>query len=456
MRFFSAKNSALGTMVLAFVALSLLLSVALSIAMIKSTSSQLDNRIKSALEADLQGFMDLYDQRRLIGVREGMERRSANRNDDTLIFMLLNRDGSRLGGNIENWPAKLIPNGSFQTIEYPKSDSNPIAYIGVGQTLRGGFDFMVARSTAQNDEVITNQILVAVAVTALLTVMGALVGLILSRRILQQINRINSVAAKIEAGYLHERVPLITHRNEFYDLAANINSMLDKISSNQERMNTLSENLAHELRTPLNRIKKTVYRLSSQTHLDQAELERSVDDIRCDVDATMRTFDAVLEIVTTHHAVPDKTRFSSIDLVSLINELLVLFEPVGEERGLTFVVNMLPRGTVLGERQLLLQMISNVIDNALKFAPKDSEVLVELFRDSTKLKLRIANQSEVLPGDVEDMAFTQFQRGANARETKGYGLGLPLVKAIATRHDFDLRIYQDNGRFTVEFSCPPM
>ncbi|MEP0522134.1 MAG: HAMP domain-containing sensor histidine kinase [Hyphomicrobiales bacterium] len=410
--------------------------------------------MKATLAADQQSFMDLYDQRRLIGIREGMERRSSVEHDDTFIFMLLNRDGSRLGGNIQHWPEYLTPDTSFQTFKYSDSEDVSHTHIGIGQTLRGGFDLMVARSTVQNDQMIASQIVVAVTVTFGLTIIGAIVGFILSRRILHQINGINSVAAKVEAGFLNERVTLGQQRNEFHELAVNINSMLHKISSNQQRMNTLSENLAHELRTPLNRVKKTVYQLSSQCHLDKEGLQLLVEDIRSNIDATMRTFDAVLEIVTANEAMPDKTRFSPIDLVGITKEILALFEPVGEERDIRFLVDLLPQGRVLGERQLILQMISNVIDNALKFTPEGGQVSVGLNHVGANLKLSVSNQCEPLLENLDEIAFTQFQRGSNAREKTGYGLGLPLVKAIATRHDFDVRISQKCRCFTVEFTCP--
>lgn len=448
------RKSALSAMILTFVALSLLLSAALSFTIIKSTSAQLESRTKIALKADQQGFLDLYDQRRLIGLREGMERRAAILSDQTFIFMLLNRDGTRLGGNIESWPTDLSRNATFENIELKNRDGRIGSYIGLGQELRGGFGFMVARSTDANDQVVANQILLALALTSILTVISGGVGFVMSRRIIRQINAINSVARNVERGFLNERVSLIRQENEFRDLAININQMLEKISSNQLSMNTLSENLAHELRTPLNRVKKTIYQLSTEVGLDQPAVQKLVDTVGQDVDATMQTFDAVLEIVTTNQSGPDKTRFETIDLVGLLDELLVLFEPVGEERKLSFSVRMPAHGYVFGERQLLLQMISNVIENALKFSVDGGTISIDLYKDGANLKVRIENDSDGLLDDIDEIAFTQFQRGANAQEKAGYGLGLPLVKAIATRHDFEVSIFQEQSRFGIEFCCP--
>lgn len=448
------RKSALGAMVVTLVVSATCLSALVSFAIITATSNGLTTRLDETLKADLAGFNELYEQRRLIGIREGMVSRQEVTSPSSQIFLLLNKDNSKLGGNIETWPENLAKDAKWQTFKLGNSTGIKTHYRGSVQTLRGGFKFVNARSLETNNALIASLNKTAILATMAISFVSALLGWLFSRRILAQINAINSVASRVEDGFLDDRVALPASQNEFQKLGKNINAMLDKISSHQKRMNAMSEHIAHELKTPLNRIRKSVHAIQKYDAHTSPEIQDSIERIDSEVSQTIRTFDSVLEIVTSHHSISDKTRFQPVDTGVIIGELLTLYGPLADEKLLTIRNNNLPGLTVFGDHTLLMQMFSNVIDNAVKFTDAGGEIVIQSMRLDGHILITFTNDGISLNHAEKDNIFSQFQRSGNAVGTQGYGLGLALVKAIATRHGFDVYLPENSSGFQIEFRCP--
>lgn len=432
------------------------LSALVSFAIIKTTNHGLTAGTDETLEADFAGFMDLYEQRRVIGMREGMERRQGIVSPSSQIFILLHKDGSKLAGNIQDWPENLVEDTNWQTFFLTDEAGLTTRYRGGVKILRGGFRFLNARSVEPNDKLVASLKKTAVLATLAISFLSVIFGVIFVRRILSQIDAVNRVASRVEDGFLEDRVTLSGSQNEFQKLGSNINSMLDKIGSHQKRMNAMSEHIAHELKTPLNRIRKSVHAVQKQNAESPTEIQDAIERIDNEVSETIRTFDAVLEIVTTQQSLADKTNFQPVDTCVVIEELLTLYGPLADEKQLAIQNVCMPDLTVFGDHTLLMQMFSNVIDNAVKFTETNGEIIVRSARQNDRIIINFANDGSCLREDEKDTIFSQFQRAGNAGNTHGFGLGLALVKAIATRHNFDVYLPENASGFQIEFSCPAM
>lgn len=429
------------------------LSALVSLTIIAVTDKELTKRLDETLNADIAGFTDLYEQRRVIGMREGMERRQEIVSPNAQIFLLLNKDGSKLGGNIDTWPKSLTEKTDWQTFVHAKSTGVETYYRGGAKTLRGGFRFLNARSLEPNKILIASLKKTALIATMAISLLSALLGWLFARRILSQINAVNVVASRVEDGFLDDRVTLSASQNEFQTLGKNINAMLDKIGSHQERMNAMSEHIAHELKTPLNRIKKSVHAIRKHDANVSSEIQDSIERIDDEVSKTIRAFDSVLEIVTTHHSISDKTTFQAVDTSTILDELLTLYEPLADEKHIAIQNNCIAGLSVFGDRTLLMQMFSNVIDNAVKFTDTGGQFAVQSLRRDGHIIINFTNDGNGIGANEKDKIFSQFQRAGNVGDTHGYGLGLALVKAIATRHGFEVYLPESKSGFQIEFQC---
>ncbi|MFK8033959.1 MAG: ATP-binding protein [Hyphomicrobiales bacterium] len=448
-----SRKSALGAMVVTLVVSAVCLGAVVSLTIIAATDKGLTNRLDDTLSADVTGFTDLYEQRRLIGVREGMERRQEIVSPNVQIFLLLNRDGSKLGGNIDKWPDGLAVQTDWQTFVFPNSAGREAHYRGGTNMLRGGFKFLNARNLEPNRALIASLKKAAFLATISIGFLSALLGWLFARRILSQIDAVNIVASRVEDGFLDDRVALSSSPNEFQILGKNINAMLDKIGSHQKRMNAMSEHIAHELKTPLNRIKKSVHAIRKYDANVGPEIQDSIERIDDEVSKTIRAFDSVLEIVTTHHSISDKTSFQPVDTSIVIDELLTLYEPLADEKNIAIHNNCTSGLSVFGDKTLLMQMFSNVIDNAVKFTDIDGVFTIRSLRRDGHVIINFTNDGNGIAGSEKDKIFSQFQRAGNVGKTPGYGLGLALVKAIATRHGFDVHLPESVSGFEIEFRC---
>lgn len=440
-------------MVLTLVISAAGLSALVSFTIINAVSHGLATKTDEILEADFAGFMDLYEQRRVIGMREGMERRQGLISEPRQIFMLLDRDDTKLAGNINNWPANLSDDTDWQTFGLTDEAGSEAQYRGGVKVLRGGFQFLNARSIDPNEKLVASLKNTAVLATLAISFVSAFFGIIFARRILFQIDAVNGVASRVEEGFLEDRVLLSGSQNEFQRLGANINAMLDKIGSHQNRMNAMSEHIAHELKTPLNRIRKSVHAIQKQGTSNPSDIAAAIERIDDEVAQTIRTFDAVLEIVTTQHSIADKTNFEPVDIGRVIDELFALYGPLADENGLTIRNMCHPDLAVLGDRTLLMQMFSNVIDNAVKFTVKNGTIIVRSALQNERVIINFSNDGIGLTAEEKETVFSQFQRAGSAINTHGFGLGLALVKAIADRHNVEVYLPEGSSGFQIEFSC---
>lgn len=290
-----------------------------------------------------------------------------------------------------------------------------------------------------------------------LLVCGGIVGWLLSRRAMRGVARVREAALSIGTGDFTRRVPLGNEGQEIVDLAAGFNEMIDRIQGLIKELKYVTDNIAHDLRSPITRM-RGVAETTLTGDQDLADYQEMAGLVVEECDRLVSMINTMLEIAETDaRALVLKT--SPVDMHSVMQEAYELFEVVAEEKGLHLAIDC-PEKTlqVSGDRARLQRVVSNLIDNAVKFTPTGGSVLLEAHDTSTQVIISISDTGPGLESKDHDRIFERFYRGDRSRSTPGYGLGLSLAKTFIKAHGGEITVKSTPGKgctFTVKLprSC---
>jgi signal transduction histidine kinase len=401
----------------------ILISLAAMVAQYRLTRATLEARQLALLQSDLDAFAALYEQRRIPALRQAIEYRAAATDPAEALYLLQDKARAPLAGNAATWPGALPtpPEAAdFSATGLVRFTAADTAYEGVARLLPGGFPLLVARGTGAVDATLAALRRMILLVAAGLVAASLAAGFLTARLVLGRIDRLNRLADRVAAGDLAARLPGPRSADEFGALETHVHAMLDRIQALNRATHRLSDSIAHELRTPLNRI---LQRLAGDDPATQAS--------RDEVKGTIRIFDSLLDISAAEASSGSSAGVVPVDLSTTAAEVFDLYQPVAEDAGLTAQSDIAPGLWVLGDRNLVAQMVSNLLDNAIKFTPAGGAVTLAL-NAGDRATLTVADTGPGLPEGTA--VFERFARGERDRATRGHGLGLALVQAIATRH----------------------
>jgi len=145
--------------------------------------------------------------------------------------------------------------------------------------------------------------------------------------------------------------------------------------------------------------------------------------------------------------------FVPVDMSDVLRDAAELYEPVAEEKGIALRLHLVPSGPVPGDRDLLLEAVGNLVDNAIKFSPAGTEVMLSVCHVPGGACIRVADQGPGIPPAEREQVLQRFYRTERSRTVEGSGLGLSLVAAVAALHGFGLRIGGADPGCIVELIC---
>ena len=281
---------------------------------------------------------------------------------------------------------------------------------------------------------------------------GLIGGTVMSRNLLRRVEQVNRTSERVMAGNLSDRIPLRGTNDEFDQLAANLNRMLDQIERLMTAMREVTDDVAHDLRTPLSRLRTRLERtlVNPSGSASQGEAIRAAIE---EADRLLATFNALLRIAELESGARlDQT--APLELSEVARSAAELYEPVAEEKGFTLsVVADEPGVRISGDWHLLSQALANLLDNALKYAGGG---LIELrvYHENGQAILEVADQGPGIPEADRQSVLDRFVRLEPSRTTPGNGLGLSLVRAIARRHDGSVTLEDNRPGLRVRLQFP--
>ncbi len=405
----------------------------------------LQQQTDDTIGAEVQGLAEQYRQRGLSGLLEIVKERSKENNGS--IYLFTNFVGRRLAGNLDGLPVGAV--GKEGWIEFPygiQTKNGPDKHIARAYHLQlaGGFKLVVGRDVAERRElarVIRTALFWALGLAAVFGVSGAF---LLSRNFLARIDSISATSRTIMAGDLSERMPVTGTNDELDRLATSLNEMLDQIEGLMMGMKEVSSNIAHDLRTPLTRMRTRVEAaLRTGKDKDQTEALQSTLE---ETDQLLATFNALLSIAKAE-AGQARAGFVPVNLSELVEEMSELYEPIVEDEGGMLELKVEPDVMIAGDRQLLAQLMTNLIDNSLKYG-RDPESNIPTISLQTamideKPTLIIADKGVGIADKDRERVTERFVRLEESRSAPGNGLGLSLVKGVVKLHKGEM-VLQDN------------
>ena len=261
----------------------------------------------------------------------------------------------------------------------------------------------------------------------------------ISHFVVSRINRIASIAQNIvETGDLSQRLAIDSRWDDLSNLSLVLNGFLTKIEELMNGVREISNNIAHDLRTPLSGLRSDIEALKHRPVNDEL-----IDTVLADVDHILAIFHALLRIANIEKGARSQ-HMREVDLRKIIQDVAELYEPVAEESEIAFNVTTGANLTIKGDGDLLFQLFANLIDNAIKFSPPNTTISLKVNRDGNQIIASVEDQGPGIADEEKENVFKHFYRSDASRSTPGNGLGLSLVRAVATQHQ--ARIDLDNAR----------
>ena len=271
-----------------------------------------------------------------------------------------------------------------------------------------------------------------------LIIVAAGVGWFMARRAVSGVEAVTRTAQKISGGTLEERVPVKARNDEIDQLALTFNQMLDRIQILLTEIREMSDNMAHDLRSPITRI-RGIAEVTLTTGKALSEYETMAASTIEECDRLLDMINTMLMISKAESGVAQLSH-EEIDLEGLVRKACELFEPMAEDKGVSLSCHGPDRGRVIGDRRLIQRMLSNLLDNAIKYTPSGGSVNVSLSEDDAQVVVSVKDTGCGISPDDLPRIFERFYRCDQSRSQAGIGLGLSLARAIARAHGGDITV----------------
>jgi signal transduction histidine kinase len=420
------------------------------------TSRSMTAQLTANVQREAISLADEYRATGALAAAALVERRL--RRGGLAYYLLQHRDGAWIAGNIAPVSPILGPL-DLEVRLFSRAESagdrtqgdlrNAIGYgvlLGDGTFVLAGED--VGRLQATRKAILT-AFSVGGGVSVILAILG---GLALSAGFLRRVEQVNRTARQIMAGQLEARVTVRDNGDELDRLAANLNAMLDRIQSLMQSLKQVSSDIAHDLRTPLARLRQ---------NLETAKVgARTVEEFRfsteaaiAETDGLLKTFSALLRIAQIESG-SRKAGFARVDLSELFELVALTFAAVAEDQGHQLVSDIAGGIAISGDRELLLQLATNLVENAIRHTPSGTRIEFRLQDGMDDVFATVADNGPGIPEQERSKVFRRFYRLEASRTTPGNGLGLALVAAIAELHGARISLFDHGPGLSVELRFP--
>ncbi len=366
---------------------------------------------------------------------------------------LFGPDARQLAGNVAALPPALPLDGMAHSIKLIRVDNRGRELQNVravAQRLKGGDVLLVGRDADELREIA--EIVARALVLGMFPALGLalLAGTLLSKRAQWRIDEMNRRVQRVVAGELKERLPIAGYDDPLNRLARIVNEMLDQIERLVRELASVGDDIAHDLRTPLTRVRAILER-GRDTAGSMQELYTATDRAIAGLDQSLTIITALLRIAEIDHS-RRIAGMATIQLSEILKAVHELYHPIAEDKGVALQLELSEATAVAGDHDLLLEAVANLVDNAVKFTPKDGVVTLLLLQRPEGPVVRVEDTGPGICEAERQAVFKRFYRSDRSRHAVGVGLGLNLVAAIVKLHGFRVAI-NDGPGCRIEIAC---
>ena len=412
-------------------------------------------QIEAGIQRDVGVLLGAARLGGIASVALSVEARIAADRSGTEHYRVSDAQGRHVAGNLAQAP----PVRGWRTLRLKGADGpdagaapSEAVLAAFGTALPGGGSLVVARDLAPVRELEARLTGAAGWVGGGALLVGLLGGLVVGRSAARRAAAMDTALAAVEAGDMARRLLARAGGDEFDRLAARINATLDRLQETMAALRRVTDDIAHDLRTPLTRLRQRL-EAAQRGALGEADWAAAVEGAIGDCDRILGIFAALLRIAQLE-AGARRSAFARFDLSAVVEAVAEVYAPAAEERGQALVARAASGVAARGDRELVTQMLANLVENAIRHAGAGGTVLVELRRAGDGAALVVADDGPGIPAPERERVFRPFHRLDTARSSPGAGLGLPLVKAIAGLHGMEVALSDNAPGLRVTVSIP--
>lgn len=274
----------------------------------------------------------------------------------------------------------------------------------------------------------------------------------------RRINRIEQVLAAAADGELSARTGERRKVNDLARIGVAVDEMLSRLEGSVAAMSDISANIAHELKTPITRLQHNLWNLKDSAdalELDNDEaLQRELELALNDSQRLAGIFDALLRISQIESGAR-RSRFTDTDISAIVATVADIYVDVAEDAGMTLKVDSPSQPVmILGDRELLIQQLANLVENALRYCPEGSVIQLSCQANANQVMLRVADNGPGISDTEKERVFERLYRVDKSRTDGGLGLGLSFAKAVAGLHHGSISLYDNHPGLGVQISLP--
>jgi signal transduction histidine kinase len=414
-----------------------------------STAGTMTRQVDETIEAEIKGLAEHYRSDGLTGLSAIIARRVSQPGTGSAIYLLTDAHHKPVVGNLDRWPLVEADADGWLVFELGSRQEGIHQARARSFQLQGGFLLLVGRDVHDLEQA-KRRIISALIWGLLITVVLALIGgSMMTRSTVRRLEAITRTSREIMAGDLSQRIPGDGSGDDFDLLAVSLNAMLERIETLMEEVKRVSDNIAHDLKTPLTRLKGDLEQLEASLDGDEPKLQQALDE----ADGLLATFGALMRIARVESGAR-RAAFAEVELARVVSDAVGLYQALADERGQRLRLSIARRPVIAGDRDLLFQMLANLLDNAIKFTPPGGELAVTLDSEDGQARLVVRDSGPGIPAAQREPVLQRFFRLEQSRSTPGNGLGLSMVAAIVKLHEGRLQLRDGEPGLMVVIALP--
>lgn len=439
-----------------------IVSVIVVMYMTASTAGILRRQIRDSINAEFVELVEIYRDQGANAFFRAVERNAAVPGAN--LYVVADRAGQIVAANVED-----VESGVIQTKGWTR---HPFSYTRQSGTRQGGaggrheavarvaelpngMRLLIGRDLGEPERfraVIGRALFLSLATLVLL---GMATWFFVGRRALVRLDSVSRSAERILAGDRQARLPVTGGGDEFDRISGQLNAMLERIDRLDVGLKQVADNIAHDLKTPLTRLRNKAERALAENG-DAAAARDAMREIVSDTDRIIAAFNALLTISRVDSGA-SAAEMGDLDLTALAADIGELYEPAVDEKGGSLEIAVEAGLVVRGNRELLGQAFSNLVENALKygFAPGAAPVVsLSAARRGGMVEVAVADRGPGVPAADRERAMERLVRLDKSRSEPGNGLGLSLVRAVAELHGGSLTLGDHNPGLRAVIALP--
>lgn len=420
------------------------------------TNRVLTSQVLSTLDAEAQQLRTEVQ----LGGRQALVRavESRSQSGGSGLYYLGDASGTKIAGNLSRLPPEILSSPAGGVFRYSPDINSAKEHLAVAIPVEvgNGLQLIVGRDVEEQRRFASEMGRIYFLALGFLTLGGLVAGFAISRVALRRIEAINVAARSIMAGDMSRRVTLSGSGDEYDALAMNLNAMLERIEALMNGLREVSDNIAHDLKTPLTRLRNSAEAALRET--GEAAYRDGLEHTIEKADELIKTFNSLL-LVARLEAGALEENAEPFDIGRAVRDVAELYEPVAEERGMRLDVNVGAGPQFTGNRQLIVQAVVNLIENAIKYSVKpgaqaSTSIGIDLKELPGSIEISVADNGPGIAPEDRERVLKRFVRLEKSRTEPGTGLGLSLVQAVARLHGGAVRLEDNRPGLRVVLTLP--